>query len=185
MNKKPSYLCLHTFGYLCYGSTLPKTWTKFSPRVIPIVFHGYPLGYKGYKLIDLVTNSIFILRDVVFHESIFPFKTNSNVQPDMDIFVDTMLSTPSLNTSHPLVFGSNDPTSSLTPTSSSSCPSKLTKHPSYLRDYHYYLVTDSTNLSPHFTSHIWSWVLDYHRLSPSYKQFVCHLFSNVESTSLS
>ena len=158
MNKKPSYLCLHTFGYLCYGSTLPKTWTKFSPRVIPIVFHGYPLGYKGYKLIDLVTNSIFILRDVVFHKSIFPFKTNSNVQPDMDIFVDTMLPIPSPNTSHPLIFGSND---------------------------HYYSVTDSTNLSPHFTSHLWSRVLDYHRLSPSYKQFVCHLSSNVEPTSLS
>jgi hypothetical protein len=37
------------------------------------MFLGFPLQQKGYKLFDLHIYSIFISRDVVFHESIFPF----------------------------------------------------------------------------------------------------------------
>lgn len=42
------------------------------------VFLGYPFGQKAYKLYDLTTKKIFTSRGVVFHESIFPFITNSN-----------------------------------------------------------------------------------------------------------
>lgn len=31
-------------------------------------FLGRPLSYKGYKLIDLESNNIFISQNVVFHE---------------------------------------------------------------------------------------------------------------------
>lgn len=34
---------------------------------------GYPNDVKGYKLLDLDINSIFVSHDVVFHESISPF----------------------------------------------------------------------------------------------------------------
>ena len=33
--------------------------------------------YKGYKVIDLATNSIFVSRDVIFYEHIFPNASNS------------------------------------------------------------------------------------------------------------
>ena len=38
-------------------------------------FLGYPFTIKGYKLLDLHSKRIFILRDVTFHESMFPFQS--------------------------------------------------------------------------------------------------------------
>lgn len=38
------------------------------------MFIGYPLSMKGYKLYDLHSHSIFVSRDVVFHEKISPFQ---------------------------------------------------------------------------------------------------------------
>ncbi|GMY05136.1 retrovirus-related pol polyprotein from transposon RE2 [Fagus crenata] len=35
---------------------------------------GYPFGTKGYRLLDLKTSQVFVSRDVLFHETIFPFQ---------------------------------------------------------------------------------------------------------------
>ena len=40
---------------------------------VPSVFLGYPFGVKGYKLLNLFTKKIFISKDVIFHETLFPF----------------------------------------------------------------------------------------------------------------
>lgn len=34
---------------------------------------GYPYYQKGYKLLDLETKKIFVSKDVIFKENIFPF----------------------------------------------------------------------------------------------------------------
>ena len=34
---------------------------------------GYPFRNKGYKVMELATSKFYESRDIVFHESIFPF----------------------------------------------------------------------------------------------------------------
>ena len=85
-HKKPSYSHLKAFGCLCFTSTLSCNRTKFSPHATPCVFRGYPLGYKGYKLLDLSTNTVFISCDVIFHESTFPLSSSPSPTSTTDIF---------------------------------------------------------------------------------------------------
>ena len=77
-HKSPDYNHLKVFDCLCFASIIAQTRTKFSPRARRCVFLGYPCNIKGYKLYDLDTHSIFVSRDVVFHESVFPYVSSSN-----------------------------------------------------------------------------------------------------------
>ncbi|KAL4038811.1 hypothetical protein IC575_002442 [Cucumis melo] len=85
-NIVPDYNSLKVFGSLCYASSLPHNHSKFQPRAIPSVFIGYPKGMKGYKLYDIEHKKIFISRDVIFHETTFPFH---NI-PKNQIFIDPL-----------------------------------------------------------------------------------------------
>ncbi|XP_070011203.1 uncharacterized protein [Nicotiana sylvestris] len=83
----PSYSHLKSFGCLCYA-TVPKCQRdKFQPRAFPCVFIGYPFAKKGYKLYNLQTKSVLFSRDVVFHESIFPYAISSSA-PISSTFYD-------------------------------------------------------------------------------------------------
>lgn len=46
-------------------------------RAEPCVFRGYPLGKKGYELFNLSTRQVFVSRDVIFHEHLFPFDAST------------------------------------------------------------------------------------------------------------
>ncbi|GMI83719.1 hypothetical protein HRI_002041200 [Hibiscus trionum] len=71
--KTPDYNHLHNFGCLCFVSTLKSKRDKFSPRALPGVFLGYVPGVKGYKVFIISTKKIVVSRDVIFHESVYPF----------------------------------------------------------------------------------------------------------------
>lgn len=90
----PDYTLLRSFGCLFFASTNNKDQTKFSPRAIPCVFLGYPSGFKGYKVLDLVSHSVLISRNVVFKEYVFPFKTSELLSKSVDMFPNTILPLP-------------------------------------------------------------------------------------------
>ena len=109
-NKPPSYSHLRTFGCLCFATNLTPYKHKFTHRARRCVFLGYPFNVKGYKLLDLDSHTVFLSRDVVFHESTFPLSSNlpqsleliplhvfsSNSTPS-SVFIDFPSSNPSLS----------------------------------------------------------------------------------------
>lgn len=67
--KTPKLDHMRTFGCAAYAHTKQD---KLDPRAIL----GYPSGVKGYKLWSLEKgdNKVFISRDVLFNESLMPWK---------------------------------------------------------------------------------------------------------------
>lgn len=84
-------LLFRVFGCLAFASTLSHSHTQFEPEVRACVFLGYPIGMKAYKLYDIQTKQIFICSDMIFHESTFPFHSESNHPIKVDPFPDLVL----------------------------------------------------------------------------------------------
>ena len=158
-NRPPYYTNLRAFVYLCYVSTLKAHRDKFSPRARASIFIVYPFGYKGYKLLDVKSQSILISRNLVFHETIFPFsKVDHNMPFTLDLFHNRVLPKiiynvrPDFGIVVPHVV-SNDSQTSIHVSYSSSRPKRTSRQPHYLQDYHCSLINSIEHVETHSTTH--------------------------------
>ena len=162
---------------------------------------GYSPRIKGYKLYDIQSKQIFISRDVVFYENIFPFHTLVSSDRLADPFPDLVLPHPFLkvttvsSSSLPPDYISQDnydvgnsiePIVSHLPDSHNiydNAPvrkaTRSVKPPSYLRDFHCNLLSHK-ELPPCNSSYPLSNYLFYNSLSSSHKDFVMNVSSQYE-----
>ncbi|RVX07394.1 Retrovirus-related Pol polyprotein from transposon RE1 [Vitis vinifera] len=99
-HKLPNYHHLRVFGCPCFPSLRPYTQHKLCYRSTACVFLGYALAYKGYLCLDVSTSRIYISRNVIFHESSFPFQSSSpppSPPPHLLSSTPTLINSPSLS----------------------------------------------------------------------------------------
>lgn len=73
--KNPSsYMHLKVFSCLCYATYTQAHMNKFDYRARKSMFIGYKDDIKGFILYDLSNHEIFLSRNVIFYEFIFPFQ---------------------------------------------------------------------------------------------------------------
>ena len=79
-HSSPDYSFLKIFGSACWPNLRPYNSHKLQPRSLQCVFLGYSLRHKGYKCYHIPSSRLYISRDVIFQESIFPFNSQFNPQ---------------------------------------------------------------------------------------------------------
>ncbi|KAL2929715.1 Retrovirus-related Pol polyprotein from transposon TNT 1-94 [Bienertia sinuspersici] len=87
-NKIPDYNALRTFGCLVMAHNPMQNHDKFNERGVPCVFIGYPQDKKGYKVLNLLNNMVFVSRDVRFYEGIYPYKIFRSPKRELKHSVD-------------------------------------------------------------------------------------------------
>lgn len=71
----PDYSKLRVYGCAYWPNLCPYNSHKLQFRSTCCAFIGYSNHHKGYKCLNIPTCQIYISRDVVFDETIFPFAT--------------------------------------------------------------------------------------------------------------
>lgn len=85
----PNYSMLRIFGCACWPHLRPYNSTKLSFRSKECVFIGYSSIHKGYKCLDVTSGRVYISRDVIFDEGLFPFTKchHTSSQPTQSFLV--------------------------------------------------------------------------------------------------
>ncbi|XP_060190455.1 uncharacterized protein LOC132619625 [Lycium barbarum] len=78
--KKPTIHHLKILGCLCYAKIVNQH-DKLMSRTKAFIPMGYSDLQKGYVLFDLANSAFFVNRDVIFNETVFPFRKTTTVDP--------------------------------------------------------------------------------------------------------
>jgi hypothetical protein len=70
---KPNFSMIKTFGAACWPNLWPYNAHKLNFRTKQCVFIGYSELHKGYKCMHILTDRVYISRDVIFDKIVFPF----------------------------------------------------------------------------------------------------------------
>lgn len=71
----PKYQFLRVFGSLCYPWLRPYAQNKLEAKSKPCFYLGFSVPYHNHIFFDPIGSKVYISRDVIFCESIFPFTT--------------------------------------------------------------------------------------------------------------
>jgi histone deacetylase 1/2 len=74
------YTFLKVFGCAYWPHTRPYNSRKVDFRSVKCVFLGDSSIHKGYKCLHIPTNRIYISRDIMFDEHVFPFVDTSTTR---------------------------------------------------------------------------------------------------------
>jgi hypothetical protein len=80
-NTPPNYSLLRIFGCACWPHLRPYSKHKLSFRSKEYIFLGYSSLHKGYKCLDVDSGRVYVSRDVIFSESVFPFSRPPQTNP--------------------------------------------------------------------------------------------------------
>lgn len=71
--RHPNYSILKIFGCRCFPYLRDWTCSKFSPKSYPRVFISYSSIQKGFRCYHPPSRKVFLSRQVVFDENVFPY----------------------------------------------------------------------------------------------------------------
>jgi hypothetical protein len=78
---KPNYSTRRVFGCACWPNLRPYNQRKLDFHSKECIFLCYSNIHKGFKYFEVATGRVYISRDVVFDENIYPFsKLHSNAE---------------------------------------------------------------------------------------------------------
>jgi hypothetical protein len=90
-NQKPDYSFLKIFGCACWPNLRPYNTHKLAFRSKLCVFLGYSTMHKGYKCLEVASGRVYISRDVIFDEGVFPFaELHSNTGARLHTKIDLL-----------------------------------------------------------------------------------------------
>lgn len=130
---QPDYSQIKVFGCLCFPHLRPYNNHKLQYRSSPCVYLGVSPQHKGHKCLD-ATGRIYISKDVIFHESQFPYLSlfaSSSSNSHMSHTYPAQILFPSVNTNtnlHPETSSApdTDPPDPVSPLPGSVSPSSST-----------------------------------------------------------
>ena len=98
--RPPEYTFLRTFGCAVWPNLRPYNSKKLEFRSKQCVFLGYSNMHKGFKCLDPKEGRVYISRDVVFDEEVFPFASlhpnaGARLRAELDLLPD-IIKNPSL-----------------------------------------------------------------------------------------